>query len=57
MRVRAYVTGFDGEPVPDLDEVLEIAWASLADLESGEYPLNPILRNYIVPELKRQQQL
>lgn len=57
VRVRAYVTGFDGEPVPDQDEVLEVAWASLTDLESGEYPLNPILRNYIVPELKRQQRL
>ena len=55
--VRAYVAGFDGEPVPDLEEVLEIAWASMADLESGKYRLNPILRNFIVPELKRQQRL
>ena len=55
--VRAYMAGFDGEPVPDLEEVLEIAWASMADLESGKYQLNPILRKYIVPELKRQQRL
>ena len=55
--VRAYVAGFDGEPVPDLEEVIEIAWASMADLESGKYQLNPILRKYIVPELKRQQRL
>lgn len=57
VRVRAYVTGFDGEPVPDQDEVLEIAWASMADLESGTYQLNPILRNHILPELRRQQRL
>ena len=57
VRVRAYVTGFAGEPVPDQDEVLEIAWASMADLESGKYQLNPILRNYILPELKRQKTL
>lgn len=57
VRVWAYVTGFDGEPVPDLDEVLEVAWASMADLQSGEYQLNPILRNYIVPQLKEQQRL
>ncbi len=49
VRVRAYVAGFEGEPVPDQDEVLEIAWASMEDLESGKYPLNPILRKYIVP--------
>ena len=55
--VRAYVAGFEGEPVPDQDEVLEIAWASMVDLESGKYPLNPILRKYIVPELKQQQWL
>lgn len=57
VRVRAYVAGYEGEPVPDQDEVLEIAWASMADLESGKYPLNPILRNHIVPELKKQQRL
>ncbi len=57
VRVRAYFTGFDGEPVPDRDEVLEIAWASMADLESGRYQLNPILRNHILPELKRQKKL
>ena len=57
VRVRAYVAGFEGEPVPDQDEVLEIAWASMVDLESGKYPLNPILRKYIVPELKQQQWL
>ena len=57
VRVRAYVAGFEGEPVPDQDEVLEIAWASMADLESGKYQLNPILRNHIVPELKKQQRL
>ena len=55
VRVRAYVAGFEGEPVPDQDEVLEIAWASMSDLESEKYPLNPILRNHIVPEIKRQQ--
>ena len=55
--VRAYVAGFDGEPVPDLEEVLEIAWASMADLESGKYRLNPILRNFIVPQLKEQKRL
>ena len=57
VRIRAYVTGFEGEPVPDLDEVLEIVWASMEDLESGELPLNPILQNYIVPQLKQQQRL
>ena len=57
VRVRAYVTGFEGEPIPDWDEVLEIAWASLVDLESGKYRLNPILQNYIVPQLKEQQRL
>ena len=57
VRVRAYLAGFEGEPVPDQDEVLEIAWASMVDLESGKYPLNPILRKYIVPELKQQQWL
>lgn len=57
VRVRAYMAGFEGEPVPDQDEVLEIVWASMGDLDSGKYPLNPILRNYIAPELKRQQRL
>lgn len=57
VRVRAYVAGFEGEPIPDQDEVLDIVWASMADLDSGRYPLNPILRNFIVPELKRQQRL
>ncbi len=57
VRVRAYTAGFEGEPVPDQDEVLEIAWASMSDLESGKHPLNPILRNHIVPELKKQQRL
>ena len=57
VRVRAYMAGFEGEPTPDQDEVLEIAWASMADLESGTYQLNPILRNHILPELKRQQRL
>ena len=57
IRVRAYVAGFDGEPVPDLEEVLEVAWASMADLESGKYRLNPILRKYIVPQLKEQKRL
>ena len=57
VRVRAYVAGFEGEPIPDQDEVLEIAWASMLDLESGKYPLNPILREYIVPQLKQQQRL
>ncbi len=57
VRVRAYVAGFEGEPIPDQDEVLEIAWATMADLDSGKYPLNPILRNYIVPQLKEQKRL
>ncbi|MDE0554076.1 MAG: NUDIX hydrolase [Candidatus Poribacteria bacterium] len=57
VRIRAYVTGFEGEPIPDLDEVLEIVWASMEDLESGKYPLNPILRKYIAPQLKQQQRL
>ena len=57
VRIRAYVTGFEGEPIPDQDEVLEIVWASMEDLESGELPLNPILQNYIVPKLKQQQRL
>lgn len=57
VRIRAYAAGFEGNPVPDQDEVLEIAWASMAELESEKYPLNPILRNHIVPELKRQQRL
>ena len=57
IRVRAYVTDFEGEPVPDRDEVLEIVWASMKDLESGKYPLNPILRKYIAPQLKQQQRL
>ena len=43
VRIRAYVTDFEGEPIPDRDEVLEIVWASMEDLESGKYPLNPIL--------------
>ena len=55
VRVRAYMAAFEGEPVPDQNEVLEIAWASMGDLESGKYQLNPILRNHILPELKRQQ--
>lgn len=57
VRVRAYVAGFEGEPIPDQDEVIEIAWASMADLESGKYQLNPILRNYVLPELKTRQLL
>ena len=57
VRIRAYVTGFEGEPIPDGDEVLEIVWASMEALESGKLPLNPILQNYIVPQLKQQQRL
>ncbi len=57
VRIRAYTAGFEGNPVPDQDEVLEIAWASMAELESEKYPLNPILRNHIVPELKNQRRL
>ena len=57
VRIRAYVTGFEGEPIPDGDEVLEIVLASMEDLESGKLPLNPILQNYIVPKLKQQQRL
>ncbi len=57
VRVRAYVAGFEGEPVPDQEEVLEIAWASMDDLESGKYPLNHILRNHILPALKREKRL
>ena len=57
VRIRAYVTGFEGETMPDGDEVLEIVWASMEDLESRELPLNPILQNYIVPKLKQQQRL
>lgn len=57
VRIRAYVTGFEGEPIPDGDEVLEIVWASMEALESGKLPLNPILQNYIAPQLKQQQRL
>ena len=52
---RAYLVGYEGDPEPDQDEVVEMAWLTRPELETGRHPLSPILGTGILPDLKLQR--